>query len=56
MAKEAPLILLTQVNPQLLNYTATVKKLLSIVETLQKHSPPLYMGSVSQIRTTSDTQ
>ena len=42
--------------PQLLNYTTTVGKLLSMVETLQKHSPQLYMGSVSQIRTTSETR
>ena len=48
--------LLTQVNPRLNNYTTTVRKLLSIVETLQNNSVPFYQGIVSKIRTTSHIQ
>ena len=46
-------LLLTQVNPRLINYKNKVRKLLSIVETLKDNSAPLYEGIVSQIQTTS---
>ena len=35
-------LLLTQVNPCLINYTTTVRKLFIIVENLRKNSVPIY--------------
>ena len=46
-------LLLPQVNLRLNNYTNKVRKLLSIVENLQKNSVPFYQGIISKIRTTS---
>ena len=35
-------LLLTKVHPRLINYTATVRKVLSIAETLKDNSVPFY--------------
>ena len=45
--------LLAQVKPRLINYTTTVRILLSIMETLNNNYVPLYWGIVSQKRTTN---
>ena len=39
---ESHCLLLTQVNPRLINYTTTEIKLLSVVETLKYKSVPFY--------------